>query len=129
MTFEHGQDPNEHYWLYFTTLNEEKVTLDVGMFTFNPCLCVPAQPYFEHIPVPNPPGSSAPAYFRSHEKARTVPDIVTTAQEFTVLRNTALEAAIASSSGLDWQAIDEFMGEVSGKKRSIVEQRFVKVLQ
>ncbi|KIJ51877.1 hypothetical protein M422DRAFT_223562 [Sphaerobolus stellatus SS14] len=37
-TILHGQDPNEHYWIYFTTQKGEKLYFDSNLFTFNMCL-------------------------------------------------------------------------------------------
>lgn len=35
-----GQDPDEHYWLYFTTIRGEELILDFGMYTWNMCTFV-----------------------------------------------------------------------------------------
>ena len=40
-----GQDPDEHYWLYFRTARDEDVLLDLGLFTFNFCSMVKSEPY------------------------------------------------------------------------------------
>jgi hypothetical protein len=33
-TFMNGQDPDDHYWIYFTTISGEEVTLDCSMSTY-----------------------------------------------------------------------------------------------
>ncbi|CAL1708046.1 unnamed protein product [Somion occarium] len=40
-----GQDPDDHYWLYFTTTRGEEVLLDCAMFPFNMCQMVDSTPY------------------------------------------------------------------------------------
>jgi hypothetical protein len=59
-----GQDPNEHYLLYFRTVRGEEFTLDCGMFVFNFCTMVATDAYFKQAT------EYAPAYFRDRAQVR-----------------------------------------------------------
>ncbi|KAF9075609.1 hypothetical protein BDP27DRAFT_1315345 [Rhodocollybia butyracea] len=68
-----GQDPQDHYWIYFKTLKGESLILDVGMFTFNMCMSVMSGPYIQ-------PNSTmprilpfVPCVFCDREKRRGTP--------------------------------------------------------
>ena len=55
----HGQNPDEHYWLWFRTVRGHEVTLDLSMFTFNMGVMVDLRDYFA-----SPFTDFVPAYFR-----------------------------------------------------------------
>ncbi|KAK0443970.1 uncharacterized protein EV420DRAFT_1575761, partial [Desarmillaria tabescens] len=66
-----GQDPNDHYWIYFRTVRGEEILLDIGMFTFNFCMMVSATPYISDLS--DFPGLDyAPAFFRDRPLAKNV---------------------------------------------------------
>src|SRR5882724_10177874 len=60
--FTHGQDPDDHYWLYFTSVRGEEVLLDLALFTFNFTNMVQTAPYLPACPHP-----LVSAFFRDRE--------------------------------------------------------------
>jgi hypothetical protein len=125
-TFEKGQDPKDHYLLYFTTIRGEEFILDLGMFTFNFCLMVLLEPYkFDFLP----PMPYAPAYFRDRTLVRNAPDLFDIGERFSVLRNEALHSAVEHSAdqfrGVDAQAISEFMENIMGRRCTAPEKDLV----
>ncbi|KIM40914.1 hypothetical protein M413DRAFT_28031 [Hebeloma cylindrosporum] len=66
-TFMMGQDPDDHYWIYFTTLAGEEYSLDCGMMTFNFCKMVQTAPYCLPTLV------YAPVFFYGKERAKALP--------------------------------------------------------
>ncbi|KAJ6581487.1 hypothetical protein B0H19DRAFT_1115429 [Mycena capillaripes] len=90
-SFFRGQDPNDHYWIYFTTIRGEDVLLDCSMFTFNMCLMVHAEPYlFSRMP----PLDFAPAFFRERQTSSSTPDLYVERKRVSVLRDTDLHRAV-----------------------------------
>ncbi|KAG5652263.1 hypothetical protein H0H81_005616 [Sphagnurus paluster] len=124
-TFEAGQDPENHYWIYFRNLKGQTVTLDVGMFTFNLYLYVSGQPYFKDIHSVMIPPVSAPAYFVDREMLRSAPNATKMTSEFSFLRNAQLQAAVASQN-TDWAPVFRLMKAISGSKLTTIETRFTK---
>ncbi|KAG6835926.1 hypothetical protein H0H93_013261 [Arthromyces matolae] len=125
-TFELGQDPDEHYWFYFKTLSGQKLTLDVGMFTFNMCIAVLGEPYCKEIPTDfgiRP--ASAPAFFVDPQMAHFWTALATTFKECSILRNEELQKAVTSPE-VDWKAVFNFMKELSGKPPTDVDKNIVK---
>ena len=59
-----GQDPLDHYWIYFITVSGEEYFLDCGMMTFNLTMMVKAEPYCKYA---LPELSFVPAYFYYEE--------------------------------------------------------------
>ncbi|KAF8895645.1 hypothetical protein BD779DRAFT_1738223 [Infundibulicybe gibba] len=125
-TFQQGQDPNDHYWIYFTTVRGETVSLDCAMFTFNFCLMVAGEPYIQHM---LPPLSFAPAHFINRAIARNAPAVTKEAQRFTVLRNTDLHKAVEHSASefrsADAKTICEFMEKIAGRRCNALEKDLV----
>jgi hypothetical protein len=126
MTFSKGQDPDDHYWIYFTTVKGGDVILDCAMFTFNFGMIVPADIY-RHQSLP--PFSWAPAFFRDPQLARNSPELQTEKQRFSVLRNSELHSAIEHSMshgcGIDEKTIGAFMEMVAGRKCTELEKNLV----
>ncbi|KAJ7741324.1 hypothetical protein B0H16DRAFT_1032959 [Mycena metata] len=90
-TFYPGQDPADHYWIYFTTIKGDRILFDCGLFTFNMCDMVVAQPYNS----PElPPLDFAPAFFRERTLDRSLPDLHTERRSMSVLRNDSLGRAM-----------------------------------
>lgn len=83
-----GQDPDEHYWIYFRTVRGEEVVLDCSMFTFNMCLCVTAPLYMPHYASIIPP--FAPAFFRDRVMQSSTPQLHKERHRVSILRNKAL---------------------------------------
>ncbi|KAJ7780742.1 hypothetical protein DFH07DRAFT_875555, partial [Mycena maculata] len=90
MSFTCGQDPNDHYWIYFTTIRGEDVLLDCAMFTFNMCLIVNAAPYEDSMPSV----AWAPAFFRERTMEQLTPDLHTERKRVSVLRNADMHQAV-----------------------------------
>ncbi|KAK0499439.1 hypothetical protein EDD18DRAFT_1151207 [Armillaria luteobubalina] len=115
-TFWKGQDPNDHYWIYFKTVRGEEIILDIGLFTFNFCTMVSAAPYISDLS-DFPPGLEfAPAFFRDREIAKNVIQTYTERKRVSVLRNEKLGRAIRHSGDrfeeaeckLIWDFLDDF---------------------
>ena len=118
MSWSFRQDPNEHYWLYFTTLRGEEVILDLGMYSFNLCTMVLTAPYntpsLEWVSV-----YGAPAYFEGRELRTYAPRLHVERARVSALHNKDLHFVIRRIA----HAIDDaeiphvmaFMEAVSGK--------------
>lgn len=124
--FFRGQDPKDHYWIYFKTLREEFV-LDVSMFTFNFAMCIgDGYPY-------TPPGGRFPmihdfaGFFIDREIRQTTPLLQYEKQRFSVLHNKALQGIVRTPffSELDKKILIAFMERVGGRKTNDVEQKFL----
>ncbi|KAJ7069483.1 hypothetical protein C8F01DRAFT_1112894 [Mycena amicta] len=89
-----GQDPNDHYWLYFTTIRGETVTLDCAMFTFNMCMTINGDPYRT---ANLPPLEWCPAFFRERMMENTTPGLYTERTRVSVLRNEDLHRVVENS--------------------------------
>ncbi|KDQ62698.1 hypothetical protein JAAARDRAFT_468726 [Jaapia argillacea MUCL 33604] len=110
-----GQDPTEHYWIYFSTIRGEEVHLDTFMFTHNMCLMVATSPYM-------PPGSMAvlpeyvPAAFEDRLHRKLTPDLRKERTRFSVLRDEGLHEAVRNSlEGFydsDVTKIESFMSKI-----------------
>lgn len=122
-TFEKGQDPDDHYWLYFTTITGEEFTLDCGMFTFNFCIVIPTDTYCQKI---LPSTGYAPAYFRDREHARLAPNLYYVKKRFSFLQNTALHTAVERSDtefrSIDVNIICDFMESIAERKCTSIEK-------
>jgi hypothetical protein len=126
-TFEKGQDPNDHYLLYFTTIRGEEFILDLGMFTFNFCFMVQLEPYkFSFLP---PHLKCAPAFFRDRNITRNAPDLFNIHQRFSFLHNEALHCAVERSANgfqsADSKTICEFMESIAGRMCTASEKDLV----
>lgn len=110
----HGQDPTDHYWLYFTTIRGEELLLDFGMFTFNMCTMVPTEPY-----VPEDAGhissmiSHVPVFFGERTMRTGAPPLHKEERRMSILRASPLhEAIVHTQEGLlssEAQIIYDFM--------------------
>lgn len=110
-----GQDPDDHYWIYFKTVRGEEIILDIGLFTFNFCTMVSAAPYISDLS-DFPPGLDyAPAFFRDRSLAKNVIQIHTERKCISVLRNEKLGLAIQHSvegfEVADCELIQEFLND------------------
>lgn len=113
MVFEKGQDPNDHYWLYFTTISGEDVFLDCAMFTFNMCLLVASRPYINDVPCPD----YVPAVYMNKEMSHTVPGkLHIERQRFSFLRHTGIHDAATHPAFGEEQLISvaTYMQQIAG---------------
>ncbi|KAJ2924609.1 hypothetical protein H1R20_g12480, partial [Candolleomyces eurysporus] len=131
MAFEKGQDPNDHYWIYFTTVGGQDVVLDCGLFVFNhPIFVVPFPHYAKYIPSswPGITTLGVPAYFPPREaiKRGVLPRVHDERQRFSVLRDEGLKEAIRFSHDgfrpTDEEAITNFMERVAGHACEEIEE-------
>lgn len=127
--FMKGQDPNDHYWLYFTTLNGEEMTLELNMYTFNFCILILSRPYCMDI---FPSFPAVPAFFRDREYAESSPDLVEERQRFSVLHNSTLhKVASDPAESLDKSNVKlilEFMDTLAGRKCTEDERRLLEII-
>lgn len=119
-----GQDPDEHYWLYFTTIRGEEVVIDFGMFTFNMCMMTSTKPYVSpeqnmHVPY-------APLFFGDRTMRVGAPSLHTERSRVSVLRNPALQDAIRHTRkalyNLDVPLIHKFMEDLAGRPMTETEK-------
>jgi hypothetical protein len=119
----HGQDPHEHYWLYFTSVRGEEVTLDLAMFTFNMTTMVAAEPYLPGFPL-----DWVPSFFREREVVRGTPELHTEFARRSILRSPAMHRAVRGSSKKlsadDQSAIAILMQDLAGRRVSQEEKDF-----
>ncbi|KAJ6584016.1 hypothetical protein DFH09DRAFT_1144050 [Mycena vulgaris] len=115
MSFVRGQDPDDHYWIYFTTIRGENILLDCAMFHIqHPYLCNDL-----------PPLDSAPAFFRERAIDRHAPDLHTERTRMSVLRNADLHLAVAYPlEPIDMKLVCGFMETLAGRAMSPVELEF-----
>ncbi|KIJ28732.1 hypothetical protein M422DRAFT_189415 [Sphaerobolus stellatus SS14] len=92
----HGQDPEEHYWIYFTTQKGETVYLDCNLFTFNMALGIMPQPYLAPQPAQIfPPIVPVCFWDRTMRKGVKGPlSLLTEVAHFSFLRDETLREAL-----------------------------------
>ncbi|KAJ3857750.1 hypothetical protein EV368DRAFT_77492 [Lentinula lateritia] len=121
-----GQDPNDHYWIYFTTLKGEELVLDFGMFTFNNCTIISTESYIHPNAnmVPAPP---SPCYFRNRSMARNAPTLHTETSRVSVLRNKNLhrfvEQELINECPHDCSILFDFMESFSSRPLTMEEKK------
>ena len=119
----YGQDPDDHYWLYFTTIRGEEVILDFAMFTFNMCLMVPTKPYIS--PELNAQAPYAPVFFCDRPIRTSAPHLYVERKRVSVLRNPALHEAIVHTREAlydsDTPIIHKFMEDLAGRPMTKTE--------
>ncbi|KAI0345880.1 hypothetical protein BDW22DRAFT_1324532 [Trametopsis cervina] len=112
----HGQDPDDHYWLYFTTTRGEDIELDFSMFTFNMCITVTTQGYVS--PLHAPFARFVPAFFKERIVRQSTPSLHTERARFSALRNKDMQRAIMHSAQeiypCDAKYIFRFMRQANG---------------
>lgn len=132
-SFQKGQDPNDHYWIYFTTLGGSDVFFDGCMYVFNFTKVVAdVGPYTKHGGLESA-FKIAPAFFCDREIKHDTPKFMEERQRFSVLRNTDLHEAmngtveemIGGPSAYKEKyskIICDFMDKVAGRTCSDVEK-------
>lgn len=91
------QHPQDHYWLYFTTVKGEELSLDCGMFTFNMSQVVDTGPYLpSRMPAypESKAGPFAPVMFESRLSQKTTPNFYTERKRLSILRYPKLQEAV-----------------------------------
>lgn len=121
--FHHGQDPEKHYWIYFTTIRGEDILLDCAMFTFNMCLMINGTE--SYLPQLRPISQFAPAFFRDRVIDENTPDLHTERRRMSILRSETLRQTIIDSAdgftGADIAVFTSFMQRLSNKKSTMKE--------
>jgi hypothetical protein len=114
--FFRGQDPKEHYWIYFKTLREEFI-LDLCMFTFNMAMCVHGKSYWPHHFAAYPELSELAGIFITRPLRQATPPMHYEKQRFSVLHNKALQSVVRMPefSELDEKILVAFMERVAGR--------------
>ncbi|KAJ3505591.1 hypothetical protein NMY22_g17530 [Coprinellus aureogranulatus] len=79
-----GPDPEEHYWIYFTTAAGEDFILDCGLYAFNIHMLAQCLPYTKHGNVPSV--HLGAAFFRDREHLTYIQLAQNEEQRFSVLR-------------------------------------------
>jgi hypothetical protein len=123
----YGQDPDEHYWIYFTTLRGEVLYLDCGLYTLNPADVLKADPYVaDHL---TERFTLIPAFLRDSTARKTMANIHTERSRTSVLKNTnILEALLRDQLKFEkdnGELYSKFMQGISGKESSPREKRLV----
>lgn len=125
-----GQDPEQHYWIYFTTVRGEDIILDCAAYTFNMGLCFNG--VSSYIPSLGTTSSHAPAYFLGRTPGGAKPDLHIERKRASVLRNEALHRAMAGMKKTidhtNMHAFFDFMDGLSGSSCSLKERDFLKTL-
>ncbi|KAG9015686.1 hypothetical protein FRB90_004438 [Tulasnella sp. 427] len=101
-TVQRGQDPDDHWWIYFTTMKGEELILDLGVYTWNMAMFIKTAPYVSE------PLHMAPAVFFNRQLNRNVPQITTElyteAERLSVLKDKDMASAILDYPKL-WDAM------------------------
>ncbi|KAK7691694.1 hypothetical protein QCA50_005094 [Cerrena zonata] len=135
-----GQDPDDHYWLYFTTAKGEEVILECGMFPFNMCEVVDTDPYVP-LSMPTYPQSDvrigfAPSFLIERVIRKNTPTLHTERKRLSMLRNPGLQNAVKAfaqayrdqgDSGIplsdaNTKPFYDYMEAISGRSLNSVEK-------
>ena len=124
-----GQDPLDHYWIYFITVSGEEYFLDCGMLTFNLGMMVKVDPYCKHG---LPPLSFVPAYFYGEENRRLMPITELTGwkpkERFSILRNSEIPIEMPGSTEYSTQetkVICSLMDRIAGRTCTALEKKLL----
>lgn len=125
-----GQDPDDHYWLYFTSLKGEEVFLDCAMFPFNFTQLIRTTGYFP--PSPDMYGliDLVPCFWSEREIRKHCVSLYTERDRVSVLRNEKLQNAMRHCSvhftNEDLKTFYSFMASFSKKELTGMEKRLFK---
>lgn len=98
-------DPTDHHHLYFTAVNGTEWHLDLDMYQFNLCTCIPNAPYFPEGTTSPQTQGNPPAYVRDRLQIARDKAMIEAGQatplhaeygRFSVLRDESLHRAVAS---------------------------------
>ena len=123
----YGQDPNDHYWIYFTTLRGEVLYLDCGLYTLNPGDVLDADPYVaDHL---MERFTLIPAFLRDSAARKTMANIHTERSRTSVLKNPEiLEALLRNQLKFEKEngvLYSNFIQRISGKEPSPRDKRLI----
>ncbi|CAA7262875.1 unnamed protein product [Cyclocybe aegerita] len=129
--FMHGQDPNDHYWIYFKTISGEELLLDCSLGTFNMGLLVSTDPYINPNFYMTPLGL-VPSIFHDREYRReTVLSVIWQSEKerFSILRDPQVHQALGyHDPGLQWPGRDilySLMKKIAGRPSSELEKELL----
>jgi hypothetical protein len=123
----YGQDPKDHYWIYFTTIRGEVLYLDCGLYTLIPGDVLKADPYVaDHL---TERFTLIPAFLRDSVARKTMASIHTERSRTSVLKNTdILEALMRNQREFEkgnGELYSQFMQSISGKETSARDGRLI----
>jgi len=127
-TFTEGQDPDDHYWLYFTSMKGEEVYLDCCMFTFNLTCLIQTVGY----PPPFREGivTNVPCFWTEREIRKRCVSLYTERNRVSVLRNQKLHHAVRHCidhvTDADLNVFYSLMETFSKKKMTEMENKLFK---
>ncbi|KAK7685212.1 hypothetical protein QCA50_011575 [Cerrena zonata] len=138
-TISKSQDPDDHYWIYFTTVSGEEVILDFGLFPFNECQVVNTDAYlFPGMSTSQAKLGWCPAYIIGPDDAQDkMPVSRTERKRLSMLRNPDLHKAVKLFDDIhhrrynaakteDIDPVYDFMETLSGRSMSEVEKAVCK---
>ena len=123
----YGQDPNDHYWVYFTTIRGEVLYLDCGLYTLIPGDVLKADPYVaDHL---TERFMLIPAFLRDSVARKTMTNIHTERSRTSVLKNTEIVEALMRNQREfekeNGELYSQFMQGICGKETSARDKRLV----
>jgi len=123
----YGQDPNEHYWIYFTTIRGEVLYLDCGLYTLNPGDVLKADPYVaDHL---TERFTLIPAFLRDSVARKTLANVHTERSRTSVLKKTEfLEALMRNQRNFEkenGELYSQFMQGICGRETSARDKRLI----
>lgn len=121
-----GQDPHEHYWIYFKTIHGEDVFLECSMFTFNMCMCFRAGPYLGKDDDPIP---FVPAFFRDRIIRKITSEVYHEKKRWSILRNEDVQNVVKDPSfhrdSRQTFRLTQVMDKIAGRATSMVEKNLL----
>lgn len=119
-TVKRGQDPDNHWWMYFTTARGEELILDFGVYTWNLANLVRTEPYVRE------PIIAAPMTFINRElgKAPGIHLLYTEQKRVSFMRDPQLEELITKSTRLPMEDIMKWLGDALGRPFTKKERAF-----
>lgn len=123
-----GQDPLDHYWIYFVTLSGEEYFLDCNMMTFNLCMMINGAPYCKYA---LPDLSFIPAFFYGQENRRLMPITALTgwkpSERFSILRDSQTPdiLEVTEYSAYETQTVCSLMDRIAGRPCTALEKNLL----
>lgn len=132
-----GQDPDDHYWIYFLTAADEEIVLDCAMYTFNMALVIDTEPYT--LPEFGPDWASeqpwAPAFLCHRELRKKTPWLWTERTRQSMLKDDGMHEMVGKGHQVlkleeSDKAFGKFMKKLkpSGKAVTAFEKKFSRTL-
>jgi len=119
-TFQRGQDPGDHYWIYFITARDETITLDFGMYTFGLDLCINSTLYFPVSATCCPALLDNGSLFPSDSGLTYIPR-----KCVSILRNDAVHRAILTGDAtISIKTLHEVMEDIAKEPPSDFEKQY-----